>query len=169
MSIIKYITIFCFLIPSLCLEGQGLKKSELIETEWCTDNSNRNFYKSDTVYLYRIIDTLNEFQKLNIQYRELDYNKEKDITKIKLKRKDRAEVSDHNVKAWTVSNRLGKWKWKYDLDKQVLTLFYAGELESSFRLIESFQDKLVWKYEDLSHSPKEDIYHLIVLKLVRIK
>lgn len=167
-SILNCITLSIFLILSLCLKGQSVSKTNLIETEWCVDNSNKNFYKSDTIYLYRIIDTLTEIQKLNIQYRELDYNNGRDITKIKLQRKGRAKISDHNVEAWTVSNRVGKWKWEYDLVNQVLNLFYAKESKFSFRIINSFQDSLIWKYHD-QNTTKEDVYHLIVLRLVRVK
>jgi len=159
---------FLLLFFSLCTSGQSITKSDLRYTEWCVDNSNKNFYKSDTIHLYRFLDTLTEIQKWNIQYRELDYNNGKDIAKIKFKKKGRAEITDHNIEDWTASKRDGKWRWKYDDATQKLTLLFEKELKLLFKIVGNFEDRLVWKYEDTKHFPKEDIYHIRVLKLIRI-
>ena len=80
---------YFLLTLAFCVHGQNVSLKNLTNTEWAANNYDQSFYKSDTIKIYRITDSLSEFQKLNLLYRLIDYNNGRDITTIKLKREGR--------------------------------------------------------------------------------
>lgn len=158
-----------FLITGLYCKSQSISKADFVNVKWCTDNSSRSFYKSDTVKLYRIIDTLTEFQNLNIIYRNIDYNKGQNFTSLILKKRGKAEIIDHDILSWSDTKRRGKWSWKYDDSKEKLSFYFDDKPVFSFLIIGSDNDQLIWEYEDFfTKKPVKDVYHIKILKLHRL-
>ncbi|RYZ86515.1 MAG: hypothetical protein EOP04_13715 [Proteobacteria bacterium] len=142
----------------------------MANTEWCVNNKEQSFYKSDTIKLYRIIDSLSEFQSLNRVYRLIEYNKGNNYTSIILKSNGKVEVSDHDVDSWTYKVRRGSCTWQYDMCNGKLTFFFNRKPELSFLFVESSSDSLRWEYNDFfTKKDVTDIYHLEVLKFFRLR
>ena len=77
---------------------------------------------------------------------------------------------DHNIENWTNSKLIGKWTWKFDKNTPRLMFYFNRILKFSFFLADRTGDKLEWKYDDyFTKVPKSDIFHLEILKLIRLK
>lgn len=164
----KLIILFFIFIADSKLNAQSIQKSELENLIWFTDNSTKSFYKSDTISLIRITDTLTDILLWNKQYRELDYNKNNNITTIEFKKRNNLDILDHDVKSWTYTRIHGKWKWKFDFKTQVISFHFNKKHHSSFVIKEKLTDTSVWKY-DFFDAPKEATFHFLLLTLVRVK
>ena len=165
----KLAALYFFFGLALNLNAQLIKKSDLEGFRWFTDNSIKSFYKSDTVSLIRITDTLTDFLLWNKQYRELDYNNNNNITQIEFKKKKELDISDTDVESWTEKRLVGKWKWEFNVKTQTISFYFKQKLFSSFIIKEKSTDMLVWKYDDFRKKPQEAIFHLLIFKMVRIK
>lgn len=165
----KALITYGFLIITGFANSQGLNKSDLTNTVWFTDNFNRAFYTADTIKLFRVTDTLTDFQRRNVIYRAIDYNGGKSITTIKLKKGGKAEIADHDVETWLQASKAGKWRWRYDAAAKKLSFLFNKKPRYSFLFIESGTDKLVWTYEEYAAKVSiEDIFHLTILEFVRL-
>jgi len=151
----RQILLFFLFTLNLQLTAQVIQQNELIKFKWFTNNSNKDFYKADTISLIRITNYLPESLEINRQYKELDYNQDKNITRLEFKTHNNVNITDVDVKSWTESNRRGKWTWKFDQRKQLITFYFKGKLHSSFLIKETVNDK-------------KDIYNFLILKLVRL-
>jgi hypothetical protein len=163
------ISIIFILLSIGFVQAQKMRKVDFIQKDWCTNNLDNKFYKSDTVKLYYITDSLNQTQKLNKQYRELDFNNTNDITQLKFDKNKNLEVIDVHVESWTNSHRIGKWKWKYNEKHQILQFRFENKLFFKFKIENISYDQLEWKYNDLKNQPITEIYHFTVLTLSRLK
>jgi hypothetical protein len=149
------------------LKAQVIQETDLQKFSWFTDNSAKNFYTSDTISLISIVDTFSEYLKLNRQYRELDYNKNSNITKIEFKRRNKLVLYDVDIKSWTNIKLTGKWKWRFDFDTQLISFYFDKKLHSVFDIKEKSSDTLIKKYNDSNSNSKEEVYHLLILTLIR--
>jgi len=165
----KLAILFLIFIKCLNLTAQVIQKSDLEKFNWFADNHDKRFYKSDTISLIAISDPPQSYiSELNRKYRELEYNDTNNITKIKFKKKNNLDVYDLDAKTWTTTRIVGTWKWKFDLQKQLISFYLKEKFHSSFIVKEKSTKTLVWKY-DFYNKPTEETYHLLILTLVRIK
>ena len=151
----RQILLFLLFFTSLRLYAQVIQQNELVRFNWFTDNSNKSFYKSDTISLIRITNYPTDSLELNRQYKELDYNEDKNITRLNFRKNNDLNIIDVDVKNWTESNRKGKWTWKFDQSKQLISFYFKGKLHSVFSVKEKVNDK-------------RNIYNFLILKLVRL-
>ena len=128
----------------------------------------QTFYKSDTISIARITNQFPDYLEINRESRELDYNNNKNITKFKFKKNHTIDIGDFDIKSWTETKLKGKWKWEFDSDTQLLKLSFNRRPHSSFLIIEKITDSFIWKYSDRTNVPKEEVYNLLVYKLVRL-
>jgi outer membrane usher protein FimD/PapC len=150
------------------MKAQDLIKSDFKKTEWFADNKNRNFYESDTITITRILKFNNENEKLNETYIKLQRNENGDITRLNFKKSGKLLVEDLNVENWTNTKFVGKWKWKFDSKKQILSLYFKRKLHSAFRIESKKKDNIIWEFE-YNNKKTESKLNLLVLNLVRLK
>jgi hypothetical protein len=162
-TIITYIFVLIF---GTKLQSQSLENSDFKATNWFSINQNNLFYTADTIYLIRIPsfnsyrDSINE---LNII---LQYNSFKDHTELQFLKSGRLLVEDLHVKSWAVTKRVGKWRWKFDADDQILTLSFNKNIDSNFKVLKSSSDTIIQNYEDTKTKSK---ISMMILQLIRIK
>jgi|TARA_R100000479_G_scaffold176508_1_gene131574 hypothetical protein len=156
----KKVTLILILSLALGLNAQDLIKSDFKKTEWFVDNENRNFYESDTILLTRILTLNSEVKKPNEIYIKLEKNHNGDITELNFKKSGKLIVKDLNVENWSVTKLVGKWKWKFDPEKQTLKLYFKRKLRLSFRVESIDKESIYWN---------ESYIEFLVLYLVRIK
>jgi len=145
-----------------------IRKIHFKRTNWFANNENQNFYKSDSISLFRILNLNTENEKLNETYIKLQYIGDKDMTQLNFKRNGKLEVEDLNVENWTNSKLVGKWKWEFDSNTQIINLFFKRKLHSSFKIVSRERDNTVWKFEHRKKQTESKI-DLLILELVRIK
>lgn len=164
---IKSLILLLFVCGSYQAPAQKIQQYHLINFTWFTDNSSKSFYKSDTISLIRIANQHSNYFKANRRYKELEYNHNKDITELIFKRDGFLSIVDVDVANWTESQLKKKWTWKFDFEKQLVSIFFHGRLHSSFVIKQKIIDKLVTK--DNSTESKSEVYDLLIIKLVRAK
>jgi len=138
-----------------------IKSINFKKTEWFTNNNDKNFFKSDSITLYKILNKKDEFVKLNNGLIKTEQNKNKDFTNLEFKRNRKLKMTDTSIENWTETEHLGKWKWKFDNDKNILSLYLDKKIYSSFIVVSQERDYLIWNTDD-----KVQFY---VLKLKRMK
>lgn len=138
-----------------------IKSIHFKKTEWFTNNEKKDFYKSDSLSLYKILNSKEEFVKLNLGLIKTEQNKNKDFTNLNFKRNGKLKITDTNIENWTETEHLGNWKWKYDDKNYILTFFLNNELYSRFKVVSQERDYLKWNTDDK--------VHFYVIKLKRIK
>ncbi|MFL1013648.1 hypothetical protein [Flavisericum labens] len=129
--------------------------------EWFANNEKQNFYKADSISLYKILNFKEDFVKLSSGLIKSEQNKNKDFTDLNFKRSGKLRITDTNNENWTETEHLGKWKWKYDDKNYILTFFLNNELYSKFKVVSQERDYLKWNTDDK--------VYLYVIKLKRIK
>ncbi len=137
-----------------------IKRINFKKTEWFTNNHNRNFHKSDSITLYKILNKKDEFIKLNSGLIKAEQNENKDFTDLEFKRNGKLKMNDTSIKNWTETEHLGKWKWMFNNDKNILSFYLDKKLYSSFVVISQERDYLIWN--------NDDNVQLYVLKLERL-
>lgn len=138
-----------------------IKSINFDKTEWFTNNEKQNFYKTDSISLYKILNRKEDFVKLNSGLIKSEQNKNKDFTDLNFKRNGKLRITDTNIENWTETEHLGKWKWKYDDKNYILTFFLNNELYSKFKVVSQERDYLKWNTDDK--------VYLYVIKVKRIK
>ncbi|CAM3543336.1 hypothetical protein [Aequorivita lipolytica] len=131
------------------------------KTEWFTNNSNKDFFKSDSITLYKILNKKDEFVKLSSGIIKTEQNENKDFTDLEFRRNGKLKMTDTNIENWTETEHLGKWKWEFNNDKNVLSFYLDKKLYSSFVVVSQERDYLIWNTDD-----KVQFY---VLKLERVE
>ena len=138
-----------------------IKSINFKNTEWFANNEKWNFYKADSIRLYKILNFKEDFVKLNSGLIKSEQNNNKDFTDLNFKRSGKLRITDTNIENWTETEHLGKWKWQYDNKNYILTFFLNNELYSKFKVVSQERDYLKWNTDDK--------VHLYVIKLKRIK
>ena len=138
-----------------------IKSINFSKTEWFTNNEKQNFYETDSVSLYKILNRKEDFVKLNSGLIKSEQNKNKNFTDLNFNRNGKLRITDTNIENWTETEHLGKWKWKYDDKNYILTFFLNNELHSKFKVVSQERDYLKWNTDDK--------VYLYVIKLKRIK
>lgn len=138
-----------------------IKSINFKNTEWFANNEKWNFYKADSIRLYKILNFKEDFVKLNSGLIKSEQNNNKDFTDLNFKRSGKLRITDTNIENWTETEHLGKWKWQYDNKNYILTFFLNNELYSKFKVVSQERDYLKWNTVDK--------VHLYVIKLKRIK
>lgn len=155
----KNVIIILILSFSLGLNAQDLLKSDFRKTVWFVDNEERNLFESDTIYFTRILSSNSEIEKLDEIYIKLAQNGDKDITELDFKNSRKLTVEDLNVENWSVTKLVGKWKWRFDSEKQILKLNFKRKICLSFRIDSIRRDSIFWNNSNVE---------LQVLNLIRI-
>ena len=138
-----------------------IKSINFKKTEWFTNNEKKNFFKSDSISLYKILNKKDEFVKLNNGLIKTKQNENKDFTDLEFKRNGKLKMTDTSIENWTETEHLGKWKWKFNSDKNGLSVYLDNKFYSSFVVVSQERDYLIWNTDD-----KVQFY---VLKLVRVQ
>jgi len=138
-----------------------IKSINFKKTEWFTNNEKKDFYNSDSINLYKILNSKDDFVQLNDGLIKSEQNKNKDFIDLKFKRNGKLKLTYTNIQNWTETEHLGNWKWKYDNENYILTFFLNDELYSKFRVVSQERDYLIWNTDDK--------VHFYVIKLKRIK
>ena len=99
--------------------------------------------------------------KLNNGLIKTEQNENKDFTDLEFKRNGKLKMTDTSIENWTETEHLGKWKWKFNSDKNVLSFYLDNKFYSSFFVVSQERDYLIWNTDD-----KVQFY---VLKLVRVQ
>ena len=138
-----------------------IKSINFKKTEWFTNNNDKNFFKSDSITLYKILNKKDEFVKLNNGLIKTEQNKNKDFTTLEFKRNRKLKIIDTNIENWTETEHLGKWKWKFNNEKNELSFYLNKKLYSTFNIVSQERDYINWNDND-----KVQFY---VLKLEKVK
>jgi len=138
-----------------------IKSINFKKTDWFTNNNDKNFFKSDSITLYKILNKKDEFVKLSSGLIKTEQNENKDFTDLEFRRNGKLKMTDTSIENWTETEHLGKWKWKFDNDKNVLSFYLDKKLFSSFVVVSQERDYLTWNTDD-----KVQFY---VLKLKRVE
>lgn len=138
-----------------------IKSINFKKTEWFTNNEKKNFYKSDFVNLYKILNRKDDFVQSSNGLIKTEKNKNKNFTDLKFKRNGKLKLTDTNIENWTETEHLGNWKWKYDNENHILTFYLNNELYSKFKVVSQERDSLIWNTDDK--------VYFYVIKLKRIK
>ncbi|WP_185967752.1 hypothetical protein [Formosa sediminum] len=129
------------------------------KTEWFANNEKQNFYKADSISLYKVLNFKEDFVKLNSGLIKSEQNKNKDFTDLNFKRSGKLRITDINIENWTETEHLGKWK--YDDKNYILTFLLNNEVYSKFKVVSQERDYLKWNTDDK--------VYFSVIKLKRIK
>lgn len=138
-----------------------IKSINFKKTEWFTNNDNKNFFKADTITIYKVLNRKEEFVKSSEQLIKVEQNDNKDFTDLKFKRNGKLKIIDTSVENWTETENLGKWKWEFIDEKSILKIYLNNKLYSSFVVTSQERDYLTWNTKD-----KVQFY---VLKLIRVR
>ena len=138
-----------------------IKSINFKKTKWFTNNNDKNFYKSDSITLYKILNKMDEFVKLNNGLIKTEQNENKDFTDLEFKRSGKLKLTDTSIENWTETEHLGKWKWKFNNEKNELSFYLDKKLYSSFNIVSQERDYIIWNDDD-----KVQFY---VLKLKKVK
>lgn len=138
-----------------------IKSLKFKKTEWFTNNENINFFKADSITIYKILNKKDDFVKLANNRIKIEQNENKDYTNLEFKRNGKLKITDTNIENWTETIHLGKWKWQFDNEKGILSFYLDKKLYSSFTVVSHERDSMIWNIDD-----KVQFY---VLKLKRMK
>jgi hypothetical protein len=138
-----------------------IKSLKFKNTEWFANNENINFFKADSITIYKILNRKEEFVKLGNNRMKIAQNENKDYTNLEFKRSGKLKITDTNIDNWTETVHLGKWKWKFNDEENLLNFYLDKKLYSSFVVVSQERDYLIWNTDD-----KVQFY---VLKLKRVR
>jgi hypothetical protein len=138
-----------------------IKTINFKKTEWFTNNHNTNFHKSDSITLYKILNKKDDFVKLNNGLIKTEQNENKNFTDLEFKRNGKLKMTDTRIEHWTEAQHLGKWKWKFNNDKNILSFYLDKKLYSSFVVFSQERDYLIWN--------NDEYVQFYVLKLKRLE
>lgn len=138
-----------------------IKSINFKKTEWFTNNDDKNFFTSDSITLYKILNKKDGFVKLNNGLIKTEQNENKDFTNLEFKRSGKLKLTDTNIENWTETEHLGKWKWTFNNEKNELSFYLNKKLYSTFNVVSQKRDYINWNEND-----KVQFY---VLKLEKVK
>lgn len=128
-----------------------LKSLKFKKTEWFTNNENINFFKADSITLYKILNGKDDFVKLSNNRIKIEQNENKDYTNLEFKGNGKLKITDTNIENWTETVHLGKWKWKFDNEKSLLNFYLDKKLYSSFLVVSHERDSMIWNTDSKVH------------------
>ncbi len=143
-----------------------IKNLTFKKTNWFTNNSENQFYTSDTITLFKILNRNDNRIELNDILIKIERNGGKDISELTFKSKGKLELVDTYVESWTETVPPKKWKWKYNSKNLNLDLIDDRHFNSSYKVFSIERDNLIWGKDKENEGTK---VYLLVLKLKRIK
>jgi len=161
--------ILLILLLSFNLNAQNVSKEELINTEWLADNSNQNFYKSDTIYLRKMLKYECDDKKLSRGHIISSFNQKKDVEVLNFYKRNKISFSDISMNWCSHLRSLENWEWKFD--EQTQSLYFVSDENSklSYRILQKVDEKISWQSVVDKGKLTNFKAEFLTLKLIRIK
>lgn len=121
-----------------------IKSVNFKKSSWFTNNENINFFKADSITLYKILNKDDEFLEQNSLYVKSEQNNNQNFTDLEFNKKGKLKIIDTHIENWSETEHLGKWKWQFIDEDNILNIYLNSKLFSSFVLISKERDALMW-------------------------
>ena len=144
----KFILIGFFLTWSIIINGQTLKRSDFINTEWYSNNNDSNFYKKDTIFLIKYSNVWSEGKGYKSYYESFS-RADSIIVRFEFNRKGKINFWELNYERASISI-VNERTWEIDTKKNELIIRRNKQVEFiliplSFKLIEFIVDSQGFK------------------------
>ncbi|MCP9749475.1 hypothetical protein [Ferruginibacter sp. HRS2-29] len=139
MLLYKNIVLICiFLFLGYFVNGQVfLSTKDFQNSIWAAKNENFGFYKDDTITLVRVAKNIEEKEQFRPDL--ANYFDNKNYIVLGFKEKQDLELSETNVKDWSIVTKVGKYKWLFQKRGQKLNFFFNSKSIGSFRIVSKKQ------------------------------
>lgn len=138
-----------------------IKSVNFKKSKWFTNNEDINFFKADSITLYKILNKNDEMLELNSIYIKSKKNNNQNFTDLEFKRNGKLKIVDTSIENWSITEHLAKWKWEFIDEKSTLNIYLNKKLFSSFVVVSQERDYLMW------NDDKKIQFYVLNLKRVR--
>ena len=123
------------------VSGQTFSKKDFVKTDWCTENIDSLFFKSDTIRLIQHTNYGPEWAKDEYAEYEMKYFDHGDYLNFGFKRFGRFEYWE-TYNNYMNSVPIADFTWKFDKKNQVLMVFKENELQFKLKPLSKRQIKI---------------------------
>lgn len=131
--------LFTYLLISCFTNASGQTPAFISGTSWFVSNNDNSFFKTDTVRLIKYA-TKDKYED------EASFFGGDDFLTLSLQKNKALRFQTHLVESWTVSEKKGKYQWKFDNQSQELNLYFHKNLFGSFILLSTKPIKVKSKF-----------------------
>ena len=128
----KTIILLLFLTLSVGVFAQDISQSEFQNSEWFSETNGETLFKTDSLKISKIVNFNSEQNSDLLPFLKLNFLKTKLISTLEFNDNDlRIEEIDTE---WCGFNFSGQFTWKFDNNKQSLSLYREEKLIAEYRI-----------------------------------